>query len=285
MKTSMFHTWVQNRWHKYIPTHFIIDSSWTVLQVNPLDIAVWAIWDDKYNTHEQMIDGNANWIHIELVWDFNQHEPTYKQYNALNNTIKKILDEHPWMVIKNHSDFASKNCPWKYFDLDAYNAPFTPIPHLNNDKRPVAKLKSLSEKDRYEEMVKHYGFSPKTFTDVWNKYKIKPEVLFCIAFAEWFGKNVTGSSNNIMNCWNNDRWDRVSFEGYEPSISCAASKLNWKLLWNKQTIWDLSRAGNCWIDCQYIYASSNSKWEINMRNCLGNIYNKNISPKLEFRIK
>lgn len=108
MKLSMQRTWVNNKWNKYIPTHFIVWCTWDFVKVNDLDIAVWATLNR---------DANLNGIHIEIVGDFNINKPTEAQYNMTRTIIFRILEKHPGMEIKRHWDFQPKNCPWVNFDM------------------------------------------------------------------------------------------------------------------------------------------------------------------------
>ncbi len=252
----------------HIPTHYIVWCSWDSLQVNSLQKVVWATLNEE---------ANMNWIHIEIVWDFNLWKPYEAQYTTVKNIVKELTDKYPWIELKKHWDFQAKNCPWVNFDMNMIWI-LKPIPHANWAKRPLPAIKWNTIQERAKSFISTYWYSYSSFV---NK-SIKEEVLICIAFAEWFWKN-SWSTGNIMNCWNNDRWDRVSFDGYAESVSCAINKLNGKWLWNKQTIGDLSFAGNGKIDMKYIYASSNWPREINVRNCLGKIYNRNIDPDFMFR--
>lgn len=112
----MIRTWIQNRWNDHIPAHYIIWYKWDVVQSNPLDDMVWAIRKDKYNTEKKVDDGNMNWIHIEMVGNFNEAPPTEAQYKALNKLINELKLKYDWIEIKYHQDFQSKNCPWIYFN-------------------------------------------------------------------------------------------------------------------------------------------------------------------------
>jgi len=82
---------------------------------------------------------------------------------------------------------------------------------------------------------------------------------------------------------NNDRWDTVDYETLEKWIKAIAYTLNNKYLWDKQTIWDLSYAGNCNIRCDKVYATSRSNRETNVLNLLSLIYEKHIWPDFFFR--
>lgn len=118
MKLSMERTWINNKWFKIIPTNYIIWCWWDVVRVNNRDVIAGAIGKDKYNSIEQVKEGNLYWLHIELVWDFNLHDPSDEQYRSLKILIDSI-NKRAWkkLEIKYHSDFASKVCPWKNFDI------------------------------------------------------------------------------------------------------------------------------------------------------------------------
>lgn len=107
MKMSMFYTYVQNKWFTYIPTHYIVGCNGDFIKVNELDTIVWATLNEE---------ANINWIHIEIVWDFNKWKPNEDQYKMVNQLIEWILEKYPDMEIKGHWDFQAKNCPGSNFD-------------------------------------------------------------------------------------------------------------------------------------------------------------------------
>jgi len=107
MKLSMQRTYVDNRWFNTIPTHYIIWCNWDFVKVNELDQIVWATLNEE---------ANINWIHIEIVWDFNKWQPNENQYKMVNQLIEWILEKYPDMEIKWHGDFQAKNCPGANFD-------------------------------------------------------------------------------------------------------------------------------------------------------------------------
>lgn len=119
MKLSMQRTWVNNKWNKYIPTHFIVWCTWDFVKVNDLDIAVWSTQDAQ---------ANLDSINIEVVGDFNKNLPTEAQYNMTRTIISRILEKHPWMEIKRHWDFQPKNCPWVNFDMSRLTNITSPKP-------------------------------------------------------------------------------------------------------------------------------------------------------------
>ena len=107
MKLSMYRTYVQNKWFTYIPTHYIVGCNGDFVKVNDMETIVWATLNEE---------ANVNWIHIEIVWDFNQGQPNQSQYDMVNQLIEWILEKHPYMEVKGHWDFQAKNCPWANFD-------------------------------------------------------------------------------------------------------------------------------------------------------------------------
>lgn len=119
MALSMLRT--RNR----IPAHYIIDKRWNILKTNERDVNTYSVKNDDnwWNTDEDVKEANEYWIHIELVWDFNVSNPTQAQYSALNQLLKRIDErvKSQWMdrlEIKTHTDFQSKICPGKLFDMD-----------------------------------------------------------------------------------------------------------------------------------------------------------------------
>lgn len=134
MNRSMYNTWIVNKGWSVIPAHYIIDQrgnvvkphytneSWVVI-TNEWSTNVYSIWKDKYNTDQQVIEWNAYWIHIEIVWHFGKHKPTDAQYKRLNILLDQIEArrikegiEQPFQI-KGHTAFASKTCPGKLFDF------------------------------------------------------------------------------------------------------------------------------------------------------------------------
>lgn len=109
MKLSMERTWINNRWNNHIPTHYIVWSDWWFIKVNDTDKIVWAT---------QNYDANVNWIHIEIVGNFNNTEPTNEQYVMTRQLIEWITEKHPWIEVRLHRDFQPHTCPWKLFDVN-----------------------------------------------------------------------------------------------------------------------------------------------------------------------
>lgn len=91
------------------PYHYYIGVSWDVVKARELDEIVGATWN---------MEANNNWIHISLIWNFNETKPTIEQYNALNILIKQIKDKLKMeLEIKWHKDFAKTSCPWANFNF------------------------------------------------------------------------------------------------------------------------------------------------------------------------
>jgi len=130
MLESMTNTWVVNRHALIVPTHYIIDKWGNSVKVNDRDKNVRSVAKDKYNTQSDATEANLYGLHIELVGDFSKEQPTALQYERLNILIEQIQSRakqeglNP-LIIKTHSDFASKNCPGKLFDLSKVWQPTT----------------------------------------------------------------------------------------------------------------------------------------------------------------
>lgn len=156
--------------------------------------------------------------------------------------------------------------------------------YVNSDwiSKSLPQLQSL---DRAKEFASIYWQDYSKREKAWFDNWIKSEVLLCIARADshlWYAMK---STNNFGNVWNNDRGDVVHFATEEKWINAIAITLNNKYLWRKQTIWDLSFAWGCKIDCWKIYASSKENRNVNTINCLSHINNRKESSNYLFRIK
>ena len=125
-----------------------------------------------------------------------------------------------------------------------------------------------------------------------KKYGYKTEFLVCLAQTEtgiWHQKK---TQHNYFNCGNNDRWDTRTFSSLEDSIRALHNIcLNWTYLRHKTTLSHLApnhRDSSCqseWTEqCRYVYASSEENRMNNMRNCLSNIHNTQITTEYSFRL-
>jgi hypothetical protein len=130
----------------------------------------------------------------------------------------------------------------------------------------------------------------------WNKYSkriwIKTEFAICLAWAESdLGKQLK-TNHNYFNVGNKDNGATITFKSDEDAFNALWEiALNWTYLRTKQTLSHLSpnhSDSSCqknWTkECDKVYASSKENWLNNMRNCLSNIYQKQIDADFTFRI-
>lgn len=122
-----------------------------------------------------------------------------------------------------------------------------------------------------------------TWKRIADKYGIKVEVWVAIAFADTHLWYATKTENNIGNVWNTDSGRTRTPESLEQWIEAIFQTLNGRYLGNKQTIWDLSYAWDCQIDCDKVYATSNANRQNNVLNTLSNIYREQIWSDFRFR--
>lgn len=142
-------------------------------------------------------------------------------------------------------------------------------------------------KDRTDNMLKQYWYSPAMRHKIAKEQGIKTEVLVAIAWADSHLWYATKSKFNIGNVGNNDRWDTVEFPTLEAGIRAMGSyALNGKYLSHKTTVGDLS----CWgyyardMECQYpVYATSAENWNVNVLNLLTAIYGEQVDEWFIFR--
>lgn len=150
---------------------------------------------------------------------------------------------------------------------------------------PRLNTKNNSVDSRVETLLKLYWQDYNTWKTIANKYWIKVEVAVAIAWADTHLWYALKTKNNIGNVGNNDRWDTRTPKTLEQWIEAIFQTLNNGYLWNKQTVWDLSFAWSCKIDCSKAYATSPQHRQNNVLNLLSLIYMKKINPDFTFRIE
>lgn len=96
------------RYGEPVPTHYIIDSNWTVL--NPVLVTEPAGWFSTKNwwlTLDEAITLNRQSIHIEVVWTWTDTEHQAKmnkqQLNALKNLVSELQSKYPSAILTAHS--------------------------------------------------------------------------------------------------------------------------------------------------------------------------------------
>lgn len=142
----------------------------------------------------------------------------------------------------------------------------------------MPKIEWADSHSRFKALCQAYGLDASLIWELENKYNIREWVLLAILIAEtswWNNWNYTQEGcYNLGNVWNNDRGDRICFEGKEESIEQVAITLNNRYLWNVLTLWCLSNAWSCvrYFDSWKRYATSNGNRERNIKNVLNAIY-------------
>jgi hypothetical protein len=202
----------------------------------------------------------------------------YKQENNLETCIKwvkKSLNKEWYFKCNNSLSFNlinTANADDEYFF-------FWNWWRVNKDW--ISKSKEELLGNNFKEIVKNNWLQ----IDYWQwfevKYKVKKEVVACIARRDsWLWKYLK-TKNNFWNVWNNDRWDTRSYKTEKDWIEAIFKTLNNKYLRHKQSIWSLSVGG--WWNSPF-YATSLENWNINVLNCLWVMYNKLVSENDGFRL-
>lgn len=215
MLLSMQRTYTTNRDMPVVPTHYIIDKEWGITKANDLDVIVWAINNSK--DIEKTIDGNAHGVHIELVGNFNLdgNYPSLEQYKSIGRLVSWIREKAPnAQLIKWHSDFQDKNCPWKNFDFKKIPT-YGGLRHASRYYSPVAWQKEYYNGRTLEEdvamncwwsdpawCVHTASWHPLTDSDVWIAAACPPEMELGTQFTmtKW-------SKSYNMICL--DRWGNI----------------------------------------------------------------------------
>ena len=97
-----------NRYGEDVPTHYIIDQSWTVLNPTPITQPAW--WFSTKNwwlTLDEAITLNRQSIHIEVVWTRTYTEQPADMPQAQADAIVKLIEElqtkYPHFTVTAHS--------------------------------------------------------------------------------------------------------------------------------------------------------------------------------------
>ncbi len=160
----------------------------------------------------------------------------------------------------------------------------------NAIRQPQLKWGSLEE--RTKELLQLRGEDYDTWANLAKKIWIKTEFAVCLAQSEtgiWIKQKAI---NNYFNCGNNDRGNTISFWSFEEGFLALGSLcLNGKFLKAKTTLHHLypnHHESSCQysadVRCQYVYASSPERAGNNVMNCLGNLYQKQITMDYLFRL-
>lgn len=154
----------------------------------------------------------------------------------------------------------------------------------DNKSKAYVELQGTTVEERTKYFLELYWHDYNLRKRESEKNNIKTEAKVCIARADSGLWTYLKTAFNYGNIWNDDRGTRVHFASPEQWIRAIGSLwLNGKYLKNKQTIGDLSRAGDCKIDCTKFYATSVSNRQNNSLNCLSNLYNRQINADFIFR--
>lgn len=99
---------MQKRYWEPVPTHYIVDVNWTVL--NPVPITEPAGWFSTKNwwlTLDDAIQLNRQSIHIEVVWTWTDTEHQAKlskqQDKALRELVQQLQSKYPSATLTAHS--------------------------------------------------------------------------------------------------------------------------------------------------------------------------------------
>lgn len=160
---------------------------------------------------------------------------------------------------------------------------------LNSEGNSIRyfNLKSEWVANRTNELLRLYGYTNSSLRhNIAKNQWVKTEMLVCIAWSEtWIGK-ATKSTNNIGNVGNNDRWDTVHLDTLESGINSIAWTISkGTYMKGKSIVWDLYPnhiSKPCKNRCDKVYASSKENAMNNVLNCLGMIYNKQITSDFSY---
>lgn len=169
--------------------------------------------------------------------------------------------------------------------------------HVNSQWWAIAKidLEWNTVQERTESKLLQYWRNNYNERDrLAKKYWYKTEFLVCLAQSETWIWHQKKTQHNYFNCWNNDRWDTITFWSLENSISSLHHIcLNGTYLKKKTTLSHLApnhKDSSCYNNtneerCRFVYASSEENRFNNMRNCLSNIHQNEVKWDYLFRLE
>lgn len=101
-------SWMINRYWSVVPTHYIVDSYWTVLNPNPItEVIGWFSTKNGWLTLDEAIELNRQSVHIEVVWTRtdteHQAEMSAKQEKALRELVSQLTWQYPNAILTAHS--------------------------------------------------------------------------------------------------------------------------------------------------------------------------------------
>ena len=111
-------------------------------------------------------------------------------------------------------------------------------------------------------------------------YKIKPEVVVCIAWADSQLGNKLATRFNVGNVGNTDSGSRRSYDTPEEGIEAIYKVLNNQALGHKQTLGSLSRGGG---GTGAVYATSTFNWNNNTKSCISRITGQKVDESYKIR--
>jgi len=148
--------------------------------------------------------------------------------------------------------------------------------------KAYVKLINTDKQNRIQELLATYWHLAvyESLVLFESKYNILLEVPVCIARADSSLWRELKTKHNYWNVWNNDSWDTRAYNTKKEWFEAIFRTLNNRYLWNKQTIWSLSI---WWGWKPPVYATSKSRRNNNVLNCLSMLNDVHITKDFNFR--
>jgi len=160
--------------------------------------------------------------------------------------------------------------------------------NANGFSQRYIELTSEGRENRMRELLSHYDKAPEYEVRqvVARIYRVYPEALICIAYADTSLGNFLKTPNNIGNVWNNDRWNKVIHWTAEAGVNAIGKVLTNRYLWQYTERKQLAGSSNPdWPN----YATEltdwvrTNNWYNNTLNCIGMIRDKWVPDNFAFR--
>ena len=177
---------------------------------------------------------------------------------------------HPSIQTWDNNIISTKPVSWRRLNSEWLSQRYVYLNWTGRDSRAV-------------ELLSNYWMPSDTRTSIKviaRIYRVYPEVILCIAYADSSLGRFLKSQHNYGNVGNNDRGLVVSYTNIEQWFNAIGKVLDNQYLSYIMTVEDLSRYHNA---TGLVYATSNENHAINTLNCLGMIHNKKVPSSFAFR--
>lgn len=240
------------------------------INVQPFDfVRKWQIFAKtgwEYGVKWSWLMTTGPHLHFEVF----QNETSLDPFNSLDLSYVNYSNLPDKYTLKFETDFRIR----KWYEYSKAKA-----------SGRVFNLQGLTEVERQKDLIQRYTHPNFRNWDMWVEESlngnIDPTFTMCVWLAESGLWRNTLTQNNVWNIWNNDRWDKRTFDTPRDGVYAMISTFNNRYLWGHTEIQQLSRYGN---KDGTIYASDPVHWHSNVTKCMSSIKGYYVPDNYNFRL-